>query len=171
MKMNNVYEGIEEMFYEILLGEEKKKKERRIYHFYVYDYTTEESKEAPYPTSKEIAFLTPENVLLAQRKADISDTSFMEEISNTAYLLNAEVYSVKLDSENYLEYEDLLVIADPDDFLERKRFGYSLDRNKDNLVSLLNKLSVEDLEALISIKIKEELKKLRKSDDYWSYWR
>lgn len=166
MKMNNVYEEIEEMFYEILLGEKKKKKERRIYHFYVYNYTAEERKEAPYPTSKEIAFLIPENILLAQRKADISDTSFMEEISNTAYLLNAEVYSVELGSENYLEYEDLLEIADPDDFLETKRFEYSLDRNKDNLVSLLNKLSVEDLEALISIKIKEELEKLRKSDDY-----
>lgn len=159
MEMRNLYEGIEEMFYEMLLGEEKKKKERRIYHFYVYDFTAERKKEAPYPTSKEIAFLIPENVLLAQRKANISDMSFMEEISNTAYLLNAEVYSVELDSENYLEYEDLLEIADPDDFLETKRFEYSLDRNKDNLVSLLSKLSGEDLEALISIKVKEELKK------------
>lgn len=164
MKMRNPYEGIEELFRELtemILGEEEKKKERRIYHLYTF-----EDKGVPCPTSKDIAFLTPENVLLAQREVDISDTSFIEEISNTSYLLNAEVYSVELDSENYLEYEDLLEIADPDDFLERKRFEYSLDRNKDNLVSLLNKLSVEDLEALISIKVKEELEKLRKSDDY-----
>ena len=158
MKMYNPYEKMEEMFYEILLGEEKKKKERRIYHLYVYDYSAKERKEVPYPTSKEIAFLTPENVLLAQRNTDMSDTSFIEEISNTAYLLNAEVYSVELDTENYLEYEDLLEIADPDDFLEIKRFEDYLDENK-GLVHLLNKLSLEDLEALISIKVKEELEK------------
>lgn len=161
MKMINPYKGTEGLFREIteiILGEEKKKKERRIYHLYTF-----QDKGAPCPTSKDIAFLTPENVLLAQREVDICDTSFIEELSHTAYLLNSEVYSVKINTENYLEFKDLLDIADLDDYLEAKRFEHSLDRNKDDLVYLFNKLSLEeleDLETLIEIKVKEELQKL-----------